>query len=254
MVMVNNKHTDNLTAFSANQAREMVCLGINGGLSSIKKYCLFPGPNVGIIEIAGMPLSYKSTLTLYNTYHFRKNGRKCDYVKERESIVNKRLYPIHHSISLAAKTIESLLKMNKEEVYLLDRGAYDQIAFLHTYHKLGYLDEKTFNLGCDYLVKFYTDKVAGLVICQSEPQDSLRREGERLRPGFVMNTEFLNELKDSYINLPKFITDTRLRVGLGKNPLPIISLDSSIKWKEYKSLFLKSTRTLLQLNLYGITN
>ena len=245
--------TDSLSSFTQYEARELIQICKNGRLypfSDVEAY--FPEITHRAIEIAGMPYSFKSTLILHNTVQLRRNRIKADYIKERVSLINKRLFPAHYSITLANKTIEELLAMTKDQVYLLDRGTYDQIAFLYTYKKFGFIDQQTFESASDYLTRFGTNKISGVIICQSKPEDCLKQEGVRNTPGFVMNYDFLRGLYESYKALPKLITETRARCGLGTEPFPVIYLERSISWDECSSLFLQSTTTLLKLNMYNL--
>lgn len=250
VLISNSTNLSRFQGLSRTEIKNLLKISISGNIKSYStKYKCLSSKKTNTIEVAGMPRSYKTTLILKNTFDFRTNGLVADFIRERSSNVNKRNFPVQYSLTIANKTIESLLSQKLSQIYLLDRGIYDQLAFIYTFYKMKIINKKLVNAAAEYLIGFFAGHINGLLVLHSNPEVSLEREGPRKKPGHVLNSEFLTELCDSYLALPKIITRARKEIGFGDIPFPIIELDSTDKWESYSQLFFKSTVSCLKFNL-----
>lgn len=243
--------TNRIATLTKRESKELLMLSVNGKLKSYtpRKIVKQSDRNYQTIEIAGMPRSFKSTLILGTIFNLRTYESPAHFIQERIIRIDKRLNPTSYSLSIATKSIESLLYKTKNTVYLLDRCVYDQLAFLYTQRKHKLIDRKSYELASKYLVRVLGKHIDSLIICTNTPQISLKRDMLRVKPGtgYVMNNGYLTTLQNAYKKLPKIITDLRKSVGLARKPFPIITLDSTESWKTYHNLFQKSAGTFLHL-------
>ena len=229
-----------LQTLSSQNSKDLIKLAYRGNLTHMSKSPLPKKLDNLHLEISGMPKSYKTTLILSNVANLSIHRVSSWFVQERASEINKRKDPLLYSISLADLATKTLLTKKSHRVTFLDRGIYDQLAFLTTFYKLGIINKRKLTIASNFLVELYGDKSHSIIICYCTPQTSLKREGLRRKRGYVMNDLFLSALSDSYKNLPETITKLRNEAGLGNIPLPIVELNSNWSWKEYSSLFGKT--------------
>jgi hypothetical protein len=203
-----------------------------------------------VIEIAGLPRCFKSTLILSSIVNLRTKNISAGRIRERPIHINKRLEPLRYTVAISNNAMHTLWEeKGSKRVLFLDRGVYDRLAFLYAYEKLGEIKRNEAKLVSDLLIHVYAEEIDGLIICNSTPGISLLREGKRRSPGPIMNKDFLRLLNVAYRNLPEMITKKRGKTSFRAKPLYISQLDSTKPWEIYADRFLKTVGSIYNLNI-----
>ena len=97
-----------------------------------------------VIEIAGMPKSFKTTLALSTVVNMKTKSVNAKRIRRRPPLsLDKGKDPIYYTLWYPHQTIPDLLyEKKKREVILLDRAVYDRIAFFYAYMKSKLITKK----------------------------------------------------------------------------------------------------------------
>ncbi len=203
-----------------------------------------------IIEVGGMPNSYKSTLILSSVVNFRTKSISAGRIRERPLDLDKQKYPLHYTLGISLNAMVKLLENKQpQQVTIIDRGIYDRLAFLYTYKQQGKITQRDFRIASQYLINIFAQYIDALIICHASPQTSLERDHPRKQPAPIINQEFLSSLYLGYQKTLPLLADIRDQVGLGKIPFPVIELNSNLKWPNYANKFLKTTGYLYRAKI-----
>ena len=220
-------------------------------------------PSIGI---AGDPRSFKTTLIYQTLARLRSSNIQANFIEEPKPDLPKTkdddYLLTRYSLAMGHKITNRLVMHDGTSVLLVDRDIYDRIAWLYSHFLLNEIDEESFKIASNYFVRFYGNLIDGLIICRSNPELSMKRDGDRSASGPVMTQPRLRALNTAYKQLPSLIAPQINKYVTREYPFPIIQLDSTevseqdsgASYARYSDDFIKSVGTITQLSTIHYIN
>ena len=166
-----------------------------------------------IIEVMGMPQSgktssihsfLKKTSALYQGTRIRlvqEGARtipsKYKYIKYKDTFG----FHLMGGIKVFKGILNNMKHSDQFGVIVQDRGMLDWKVFAQALFTKRRADLKWKGIEEFYLCEFepFIFPIGGVIMCLTRPEISLEREGQREKPGIVMNRKFLKILYEQYL-------------------------------------------------------
>jgi len=165
-----------------------------------------------VVEFAGSPKAGKSTTIDILTHFFKRRGFKVWAPTEgaskrtpyhlRRDLVAFNTWTLNYAIS---ELLVAYHNVDRHHLIMLDRGAFDSLAWMGLLKKRGNITEEEFAVFRAFaLHPKWSNLVSRLYLFRCPPEESLKREHEAKLtrgPGTAMNPDMLRDLLEQYQDL-----------------------------------------------------
>jgi predicted NUDIX family phosphoesterase len=169
-----------------------------------------------VIEFAGVPKAGKTSTINQISAFFKRCGFRVEIVIERASVCPIRdKKHSNFNVWTACTTLAHLLEKTQDppkpddpQILILDRGIFDSLCWLAMMEQLSRIRkvdrEKIENF---LLIDDWRNRISGVVVMTSSPEDSLKRESGHLPVpraiGSIMNPEVLEKMRSTTNDVAK---------------------------------------------------